>query len=188
MLDIGANVGHCTLKLSELVGPAGRVIAFEPVPATFEVLTANSHLSPCANITLINAALADRSGIRRIAVPDWPNGIPNYYRASLKDGDDLCRVLCLAVDDLGLRHPIALIKIDVEGAAAAVVAGAMRLIARDRPILIVEGEAAELLPLLESVGYEAWRCPGSPNVILSAGWTGGPGGLRHAGQPSRQLA
>ena len=34
LLDVGANVGHYTLRLSELVGEHGRVIAVEPVPET----------------------------------------------------------------------------------------------------------------------------------------------------------
>lgn len=42
VLDIGANIGHYTRRLSDLVGPAGRVIAFEPIPQTFEVLAANA--------------------------------------------------------------------------------------------------------------------------------------------------
>ena len=37
-IDIGANVGHYTARFSELVGPEGRVIAFEPVPETFAIL------------------------------------------------------------------------------------------------------------------------------------------------------
>jgi len=32
VLDIGANVGHYTMRMSELVGANGRVIAIEPVP------------------------------------------------------------------------------------------------------------------------------------------------------------
>lgn len=41
-LDIGANVGHYTKRMSDLAGPEGRVIAFEPVPDTFAVLCANA--------------------------------------------------------------------------------------------------------------------------------------------------
>ena len=46
VLGVGANIGHYTMKLSALVGPSGRVIAFEPVPATFELLAANAAKSP----------------------------------------------------------------------------------------------------------------------------------------------
>src|SRR4030067_729726 len=41
VLDIGANIGHYTLKFSSLVGENGRVFAIEPVPETFELLAAN---------------------------------------------------------------------------------------------------------------------------------------------------
>jgi ubiquinone/menaquinone biosynthesis C-methylase UbiE len=40
VLDVGANIGQYTLRLSELVGESGRVISFEPVPETFELLAA----------------------------------------------------------------------------------------------------------------------------------------------------
>src|SRR5262249_10058136 len=35
-IDIGANIGLHTLTLSELVGPAGRVFAFEPEAHNFD--------------------------------------------------------------------------------------------------------------------------------------------------------
>ncbi len=41
VIDVGANVGHYTKKLSDLAGSRGRVIAFEPVPDTFSLLAAN---------------------------------------------------------------------------------------------------------------------------------------------------
>ena len=41
VLDVGANIGHYTVRFSELVGDKGRVIAFEPVPDTFEILSSN---------------------------------------------------------------------------------------------------------------------------------------------------
>src|SRR5689334_11447094 len=56
VLDIGANVGHYTVRFSELVHREGRVFAFEPVPETFELLAANTALAALNNITLINAA------------------------------------------------------------------------------------------------------------------------------------
>lgn len=42
VLDIGAHFGYFTRLLSHLVGHAGRVLAFEPTPSTFEVLGRNT--------------------------------------------------------------------------------------------------------------------------------------------------
>jgi 23S rRNA U2552 (ribose-2'-O)-methylase RlmE/FtsJ len=41
VIDVGANIGHYTKRLSELVGAGGRVIAVEPVPETFALLSSN---------------------------------------------------------------------------------------------------------------------------------------------------
>jgi len=40
VLDIGANVGFFSILLSRLVGPKGKVIAFEPLPRNTEMLKA----------------------------------------------------------------------------------------------------------------------------------------------------
>ena len=60
VLDIGANIGQYTKRFSELVGDSGRVIAFEPVPDTFELLTANAQRFRQKNVTLFNAAASDQ--------------------------------------------------------------------------------------------------------------------------------
>jgi hypothetical protein len=52
VIDVGANVGQYTLRLSELVKASGRVFAFEPIPQTFELLAANCLLAPYRNVTL----------------------------------------------------------------------------------------------------------------------------------------
>ena len=44
-LDVGAHYGYTAIALSRLVGPTGRVFAFEPTPATFAQLVANVMLN-----------------------------------------------------------------------------------------------------------------------------------------------
>jgi hypothetical protein len=46
VIDAGANVGYFTMLFSDLVGPYGRVHAFEPVPATFSILSRNLQRFP----------------------------------------------------------------------------------------------------------------------------------------------
>lgn len=51
--------------------------------------------------------------------------------------------------------PIAFLKIDVEGAEAAVLRGAARLLGRDKPVVVFECASAKLpdcLPVLEEAG------------------------------------
>src|SRR5438034_5802906 len=79
VLDIGANVGLYTVKLSKLVGPVGAVHAFEPVPETFDILQHVTRTLGLKNVVLHNCALADRVGHLKVIVPTDSNGIKNYY-------------------------------------------------------------------------------------------------------------
>lgn len=45
VIDVGANIGAHTLALARIVGPTGRVLAFEPVRTIHQVLCANMALN-----------------------------------------------------------------------------------------------------------------------------------------------
>src|SRR5262245_24874789 len=62
VVDIGANVGLYSLLLARLVGPEGRVFAFEPEPTLFRALADNCRRSRLTNLAPRNLALGDRSG------------------------------------------------------------------------------------------------------------------------------
>jgi len=167
VVDIGANVGHYTRRFSELVGARGRVIAFEPVPATFSILSANAELFPHPNVTLINAAVSDRMELASMSMPKLPTGLTNYYEARLSTPSaDGLSVLTLALDQLGFDRRISVIKIDVEGHEAFSLAGMEQLLKRDHPVLIVETASPEVVGRVEGWGYRADRIENSPNVLF----------------------
>lgn len=168
VIDIGANVGFYTKRFAELVGPKGRVIAFEPVPDTFVLLANNMEVCGVANITLVNAALSDSSGVAGIAIPDFPEtGQRNYYQAHLADaaGSNLT-ILTLNLDGLQVPRSVKLVKIDAEGHELSVLKGMLQILRRDRPLLIVETGKSEVWDMLKELGYVGSQLPGSPNVIF----------------------
>ena len=169
VIDIGANVGHYTKRFSELVGVHGRVIAFEPVPTTFSLLSANVQLFAYANVSLINAAASDKSGVVSMSMPKFPTGLINYYEAHISSAtDNSVSVLTVSLDALCCDQPIALVKIDVEGHESFVLAGMERLIRRYHPILIVETGSEEVVYGVSSLGYVPQKLLGSPNVLFKA--------------------
>ena len=88
VLDVGANVGQYTLRLSELVGREGRVIAFEPIVETAEILAAMARRARYRNVTVFNIAVSERAGLLRFRVPSGATGLPNYFQARVsRDGD-----------------------------------------------------------------------------------------------------
>lgn len=166
VLDIGANIGHYTKRLSDLAGPMGRVIAFEPVPATFALLTANVRLFATPNTTLVNAAVSDRLQVVGMQMPEFASGLANYYCAHITDDSQGLQVMTLNVDALGLDGRVTLVKIDAEGHEASVLAGMRQLLQAHRPTLILETGDDALVAGLVALGYRVERLPGSPNVLL----------------------
>jgi len=163
VVDLGANIGHYTFRLSKLVGANGRVISLEPVAETFAHLCAN-----CAadNVTLINAAASDQFRALKMSIPVLADsGLPNHYQAEIAEAGTT-PTLAIAVDFLNISERIALIKIDVEGHEVQAIDGAWTLICRDKPVLIVEHPAQSAIEKLKSIGYSVSREGNSPNKVF----------------------
>ena len=163
VLDVGANIGSYTREFSRAVGPDGRVVALEPVPVTFQLLC--RHVNDLQdNVTLLNVAASDRSGIVEMNVPRLGSGLANLYQSSIAKNGSI-KVLTIPLDALSVAEPIRLIKVDVEGHELNVLRGAIQLIKRDRPILILEGDRESFAELLTPMGYKRIHTSGSPNVV-----------------------
>lgn len=166
-IDVGANVGHYTKRFSELVGATGRVIAFEPVPDTFKILTSNMRLVPIANVTLINAAASNSTGLAGISIPLLDTGLRNYYEAHLNGtSESIYQVLTISIDSLNIRNKVSLVKIDAEGHDYYVLKGMKNILHRDKPTLIIEHGSAEVKEYLEKIGYVQKKLVNSPNIIF----------------------
>lgn len=167
VIDIGANVGHYTKRFSELVGDHGRVIAFEPVPTTFSLLSANVQLFSHTNVSLINAAVSDKLDVVGMSMPKFSTGLTNYYEAHLSSApDNELSVLTVSLDSFCINQQIALVKIDTEGHEAFVLAGMRKIIEASHPFLIVETGSKEVIDELTALGYVSEKLQNSPNVLF----------------------
>jgi FkbM family methyltransferase len=160
--DIGANAGFYTLAFARIVGKSGRVYAFEPFAENANNLLRHVHLNGLENTKVIQAALADQSGLAAFSI-----GKSNAHgRISGKDTSYM--VPTFAADDFIARFPKSLpqlIKIDVEGAETAVLSGAAQLLSTCGPdiLLALHGEAQgrECREILHSRGYRIYYLDGS---------------------------
>jgi FkbM family methyltransferase len=137
--DIGANCGQSTLHVAHAVGPAGAVIAFEPVPENFQRLERNIKLNGLSSVTPICAAASDREGVTSF---EFDPSRPTLGR--LQDGGSL-QVRLIALDAWATHGWPAphFMKIDVEGGGAGVLAGADALIGDHRPTIYLETHNAQ---------------------------------------------
>jgi FkbM family methyltransferase len=129
VLDVGANVGVYTLPLAPRVGPAGRVYAVEPDPGNFALLRGNVARNGYENVVLLDRAAAARTGPARL------------YRSADNQGDHRLSpaaeprpsvaVAAVRLDDvLADAAPVALVKLDVQGAEGLALAGMRDLLGR----------------------------------------------------------
>lgn len=119
-LDLGANIGYCTLVLALSVGPLGRVVCFEPNPALLPALRANINswsFLPVAPIRVETIALSDKDGVGILGFPDDYSN--NQGVASLDAKKDGVTVVIRRLDSLEIDHADVM-KVDVEGQEAAV--------------------------------------------------------------------
>jgi FkbM family methyltransferase len=174
-IDVGANVGQYTKRFSDLVGAAGRVVAFEPVPPTFELLSANAARFANANVTLLNLAASDATRLTSMDIPRFDTGLINYYQAAISAKATGLEVMTCSIDSLALPHRVRVLKIDAEGHDAIVLNGARLLLERDHPTVIIESISPEVVALMESLGYVGQRLPGSSNMLYAVESTTYPG-------------
>lgn len=129
-LDIGAHIGSHTLTLARLVGPTGRVYAFEPQKKVFRELVYNLRLNEISHAIPLRFAVSSEPGILEM---DPIRSADGQVRVG-KGGD---KVEARTIDSFSFTN-VSLIKIDVEGHQLPVLEGAERTIRANHPVIIIE--------------------------------------------------
>jgi FkbM family methyltransferase len=138
VVDCGANLGYFTLVMSDLVGAAGHVDAFEPNPAIAERLGKTIELNGFLDRTTMHqAALSRSNGDAVLQVP--PREPKNAYMCAvpLRPEDLSVTIPTQRLDALANADRIDLIKIDVEGAEEDVWAGMQGILDQRRPLAVI---------------------------------------------------
>ncbi len=174
-MDIGAHLGFFTFYASQLLGPTGAVVAFEPDPDLHESVSRSARLYPSSAITCANIALSDVNGqavFYRARKPASSSLAPEAVGYEQRYRDSIS-VECRRLDDYVAESDIdldklTLIKCDVEGHEAKVVSGMLQtLIQASFPTLWIEVRGPEgstrapntfvaVNDLLSELGYKAY--------------------------------
>ena len=91
-VDVGANWGYFTLLGAHLVGPHGRVVAFEPDPRLFRTLAWNLRANALSRVRALPLAAADRAGGRRVWWLPTADAAAAALGPRLGDGDILITI------------------------------------------------------------------------------------------------
>jgi FkbM family methyltransferase len=133
-IDAGASIG---MFATEMAKYAGRVLAFEANP---EVAAFARSVAP-RNVEVVNVALSKRAGSAALRMPRNRKGHGVTELASI-EREHAAESIAIEVETRRLDDfavgPCSFIKIDVEGHEEALLEGASALIARERPVLLIE--------------------------------------------------
>jgi FkbM family methyltransferase len=167
-LDIGANIGMTTLYAARIVGPKGRVIAFEPQPACCDKIRKNLQINNVDHIQLHAVGLSDHDDELVLKILGG-GSIMACFGNDVVDAREELRVPVRRGDDL-VRDQIVgrlVIKIDVEGFELFALKGLMESIQEYRPPIIAEvipsnliragSNAAEVFKFFHEIDYCAYQ-------------------------------
>ena len=188
--DVGANIGIYSVLLSRLCGSTGRVWAHEPVPDTYWRLRETLALNRCENVTPVQSAVCDKTGVVRMNLfgpqfAEWNTlGMPKMTspEGKLVSPSQSLEVPSCTLDEFcdteRIEH-INFLKVDVEGFELSVFRGAERLLQERRvdyicfeisqePLKGAGVEGSKVFEALAARGYLAYR------FESSTGTFGGP--------------
>lgn len=135
-VDVGAYTGIYSIVASRL---GAAVVAIEPLHENADRLETNIRINRASGITVIRAAASDHEGR---GVLRYNGRINLTSGGTIEAGSDAIRshtahVTTLEIDALALSS-VGVIKIDVEGHERNVLAGAKKILERDKPVLFIE--------------------------------------------------
>lgn len=160
IIDVGANIGTHSIALASRF-PHSEIVAFEPQPLAFSLLAANVLAARASNVYPRNLGCAEAERLVHFApnyaAIDWNVG--GFSLREAEEGQSGTVPLPLVpLDEIAFKRRVQFIKIDVEGMEGEVLAGAPKLISRDRPLIYFELLQIErLAPIREQLmgqGYE----------------------------------
>lgn len=195
-LHVGASDGRHSVVMAR-AAPDVRVYAFEPSSFTFQVLGLTlGWLGLKAQVTTVNAAVSDAPGELILVTPVKTSGRKGrslaFLAAAAPEGQARPDVdsrdfktqatSVIVLDDYcaaqGLTR-IDVIRMDIEGAEQAALNGALRLIDRDLPSVLIEihpqilresfgGDAAAVVALFLDRGYRMFELTEAGLLVRTA--------------------
>ncbi len=144
-VDVGAHIGYYTVMASGLVGPSGKVYAFEPAPKNFRILKSN--VAGLKNIRIFPQAASIVAGAAPLFL-DRKNSGDNRLTAPLGCGLDSQMVPLVRLDHaIENLAAVSFVKIDVQGHEPEVLAGMQGILDVSRRLRILVEYAPDLLSL-----------------------------------------
>jgi FkbM family methyltransferase len=163
--DAGAHAGATAYFLAQMVGPSGKVYAFEPDQNNYNYLLQNIELHKLHNVIPVKKALSGSSGTAEFCMDgSMSAGLSDYLAYSEKDKFQKVATVSFADACAEFGEVPVYVKMDIEGAEVVTVERAQEFL-KAHPVNFaiesyhpVDGELTwkPLEKLFSNIGYEVW--------------------------------
>ena len=162
VFDLGANIGYYTYLFSRLVGKKGEVIAFEPVPDTFQALFRNTE--KCSNLKLHNFAVGNSRKEGNVFYDPEDLGKSNLL-SKATNSVRVAKTQIVPLDEYCKANNLGrldFVKCDIEGYELHAMKGMRETLGKFLPKISIEvtlpdKERLALIELLREIGYDVFR-------------------------------
>ncbi|MDE2590834.1 MAG: FkbM family methyltransferase, partial [Patescibacteria group bacterium] len=140
IVDVGANIGYFTMLFSKLVGPNGKVVAFEPNPRSYSFLEKNVKSNSLQNIIAVKKAVSDHSGVTKLFLSKNNSTDNRIFDSQIYETDnnrEIVDVQVTTLDEHVKDMKVDILKIDVQGAEMTVINGALQTIKNNPNLQII---------------------------------------------------
>ncbi|HEY0725004.1 MAG TPA: FkbM family methyltransferase [Pyrinomonadaceae bacterium] len=170
VIDVGANIGVFTITMASLVGPTGKVYAFEPLETETTLIAQSLAENNFGDrVVVVPAAVSNEQGkgqlVRAAQTINAGGAYLTDREQEVPAGHETNAVELITLDTHPLLHPVSFIKIDIEGAEPLALQGARTILMQDRPVILSELHPAQLMKVsgyrpaefiaeMENLGYQ----------------------------------
>ena len=139
VINIGANVGYLTLLLAKLVGPTGKVFAFEPYEKNVKFLQKNIEKNGYKNVEISPIAVSNKNGKAQLWLK--PSAAWHFISDKKIPGLKKIDIESITIDSFlaNRKTPIDLVVIDAEGSEQYIMEG-MKQTIKENPDLEIIAE------------------------------------------------
>lgn len=169
--DIGANIGWYCAHMAA-TDPQAHIVAFEPVPSSFNWLQMTIARNGFQNIVAEPLAISDRAGTIELHVDPTIAGAASAHPTVYFDNASPVTAKATTLDDYAVSHSLRFdaIKLDVEGGELAALQGAKQVLTEHRPMIFSEMlrrharafgyHPNDIIAMMNSLNYGCFRTSG----------------------------
>lgn len=174
-IDVGANLGVYAIPLAKMIGPSGRVWAYEPGNRVRSYLQRSRNVNQCENLEISHLALSSESGNGWLR-ESWSDELRSIVSGT-ETGNDAQYIETSTLDAEAELHAwtgIDFVKIDAEGMEDRIIAGGRQFFCDHSPLVMYEINNGgvhnlSLRWIFEVLGYQAFRLNGDGRFLSPVG-------------------